>query len=87
MQVNPTLLAIIVVVALVVIAFLVLYSRKRRSTTLRQRFGREYDVALRERGSAKAAENDLEARAKRVSRFNIRKLTAAECSSTLPSSF
>ena len=78
MQVNPTLLAIIVVVALVVIVFLVLYSRKRRSTTLRQRFGREYDVALRERGSAKAAENDLEARAKRVSRFNIRKLTAAE---------
>ena len=78
MQVNPTVLAIVVIAVVVLIAFLLLYSRKRRSTELRQRFGREYDVALRERGSAKAAEDELEARAKRVSKFNIRQLSAAE---------
>ena len=78
MQINPTLLAVIVIVALVLIALLVVYSRKRRSATLRQRFGREYEIAVRQRGSEKAAENELEARAKRVSRFNIRNLSAAE---------
>lgn len=78
MQVNPTVLAVIVIAVLAVIVLLVLYSRKRRSATLRQQFGREYDIAVRERGSAKAAEDDLAARAKRVSSFNIRKLSAAE---------
>ena len=78
MQINSTLLAVIVIAVVVLVVLLVLYTRKRRSAELRQRFGKEYEIAVRERGSEKAAEDELEARAKRVSKFNIRKLSAAE---------
>ncbi len=79
MQTNATLLIVIVVAGLILIAVAVLFSQRRRQAALRRRFGKEYDRAVRERGSEKEAQAALEQREKRVARFNIRNLSAAEC--------
>ncbi|MFZ3369440.1 MAG: hypothetical protein WA239_20190, partial [Candidatus Sulfotelmatobacter sp.] len=57
-----------------------LYVRKRRSTTadLRQRFGPEYERAVREHGSGRKAEAKLADREKRVEKLNIRALDPME---------
>jgi len=52
--------------------------RRRRSTTLRERFGSEYDRVVHHVGDVKKAEASLEARAKRVEKLNIHPLTAAD---------
>jgi hypothetical protein len=78
MHTNTTLLVVIIVIALIVIAVAVLLVQKRRRGELRQRFGKEYDRAVRERGSEREAQAALERREKRVARFNIRHLSAVE---------
>jgi hypothetical protein len=66
---------LVVAVAVVAIGALVWFaSSRRRSQQLRQRFGPEYDHALRTEGSARQAEKELEARAKRVEALHIRPL-------------
>jgi len=72
---------VLAAVAIVIIAVLAwLYVRKRRSTTagLRQKFGPEYDRALRESGSERKAEAKLTDRQDRIDKLNIRELDPAE---------
>ena len=71
-------LAIIVFVAIVVIG--IAYSRSRRAASdrIRQRFGPEYERAVRESGSQRRAEAQLADRAKRVEKLNIRELVPIE---------
>lgn len=73
---DPKIWVIIaaVVVAVIVIAWAV--SRKRRTEALQHRFGPEYQRAVREKGDR--AEADLLERQRRVEKFSIRELSAAE---------
>lgn len=71
------LIAIVVVIAVIVIVAAVMMKR-RRETALRERFGPEYERAVRERGSERAAQDALAEREKRVSRFHIRDLSETE---------
>ncbi|PRX43445.1 hypothetical protein B0I33_11563 [Prauserella shujinwangii] len=73
----PTWLVVVIVVAAVVVAGLAawLAVRERRRRRLRERFGAEYDRAVEEHGSARAAEQDLEERERRHSELDIRPLS------------
>jgi hypothetical protein len=72
---EPTTMWLIVAVAAVVIVSLVwMVLSRRRSEQLRERFGPEYDRALKTEGNFKRAERALEARAKRVDALHIRPL-------------
>lgn len=78
MHTNTTLLVVIVVVVLIAVAVALLAFQKKRQTALRQRFGKEYDRAVRELGSEREAQAALEQREKRVARFDVRRLSAVE---------
>lgn len=67
----------IVVVAIIIVGGLV-WSRRRRSEHLRDRFGPEYDRAVEAKGDRAKAEADLAEREKRVEKLNIRPLDANE---------
>jgi len=78
---NPTMMVLGVAVILVVAVLAWLYVQRRRRTTtaeLRQRFGREYELAVGEHGSERRAEAQLEAREKRVEKLTIRDLDPVE---------
>jgi hypothetical protein len=77
---DPKLIAVAVVVVLIIIAAVVLYARKRKNTTagLRNRFGPEYDRALKQHGSERKAEAKLAGRETRVDMLKIRDLDLAE---------
>jgi hypothetical protein len=77
---DPKLIVLAVAVVLIVAASAWLYLRKRRSTTagLRQRFGPEYERAVREQGSERKAEAKLADREKRIEKLNIRELNPME---------
>ena len=80
---NPNLLdpkLIVLAAAVILIIAVWLYVRKRRSRTadLRQRFGPEYERAVREHGSERKAEAKLADRQKRVEKLNIRDLDPME---------
>jgi hypothetical protein len=77
---DPRLIALAVAVVLVVAVVAWLYLRRRRTTTaeLRQRFGPEYEQAVREHGSERSAEAQLANREKRVEKLNIRNLDPTE---------
>jgi hypothetical protein len=78
---DPKLIVLAVAVILIIAVLLAwLYVRKRRSTTagLRQRFGPEYERAVREHGSERKAEAKLADREKRVEKLTIRDLDPIE---------
>jgi hypothetical protein len=78
---NPNLMALAVAVILAVAVLAWLYVQRRRRTTtaeLRQRLGPEYEQALGEHGSERRAEAQLEAREKRVGKLTIRDLDPVE---------
>jgi len=77
---DPKLIVLAVVMILIIAALAWLYVRKRRSTTanLRQKFGPEYERAVRTHGSERKAEAKLEDREKRVEKLNIRDLDPME---------
>ena len=77
---DPKLIVIAVAAILIIAVLAWLYVRKRRSTTrdLQQRFGPEYDRALREHGSKRKAEAKLVDREKRIEKLNIRDLDPIE---------
>ena len=76
---DTTLLAIVVVAALVVLALAgFLAARAKRRRELRDRFGPEYDHTLEREGSKRKAERDLQERAAERDRLHLRELTAAE---------
>jgi hypothetical protein len=77
---NPTLIVLTVAAVLVVWVLAWLYARRQKTTTaeLRQRFGPEYEQAVREHGSERRAEAQLADRQKRVDKLEIRDLDPTE---------
>ncbi len=78
---DPKLIVLVIGVIVIIAVLAWLYVRKRRSTTadLRQRFGPEYERAVREHGwSERKAEANLADREKRVENFKIRNLDPME---------
>jgi len=71
-------LAVAVVLAIAVLGWLYLRKRKRTTAGLHQRFGSEYERAVREHGSERKAEANLADREKRVDKLNIRDLEPSE---------
>lgn len=72
---TPALIAIIAAVVVVVGVMLFLTQRRAR---LKKQFGPEYDRAVRDTGNPRRAESVLEARARRVRRYEIRQLPREE---------
>jgi len=75
------LIAVVVIAVIVVAVMAFMASRKRRSRHLRERFGPEYDLVVRQEGDPRKAEGVLEFRQKRREKFHIRPLPAADRSS------
>ena len=75
---TQTLIIVIAVAAILVGGVAWLAWRKQQSKRLRQRFGPEYDAVERRLGSKSKAEAELRAREKRVKRFELVPLSAAE---------
>jgi hypothetical protein len=77
-QMSTTLwIILIAVVAIAAIAVWALV-QKRRTMTLRSRFGPEYEHAIEEYGTRRSAEKALEHRAERTGEYHIRLLSAQE---------
>jgi hypothetical protein len=76
---NSLLILIAVVTAAVLLASWLFLERRRRER-LRMRFGPEYDRIVRDAGDPRRAESLLERREKRVSKYQIRALSAEEAS-------
>ena len=74
---NRVLIAIAVVVVVAVFAIVWMVARRRRTESLRQRFGPEYERTVREHGPGRG-ETVLAEREKRVERFRIRELAVDE---------
>jgi FtsZ-interacting cell division protein ZipA len=73
-----TALAIVIIIAVIAIAFAVwMFVEKRRTQRLRTQFGSEYDRMV-EASGRKQAETELEHRTKRVQKFQIRRLNNEE---------
>ena len=69
----------IVVVALAIIGLIAwMFSKRRRSHELKDRFGPEYNRLVHERGTRHRAEAELDRRTKRVERLSIRPLVSSE---------
>jgi hypothetical protein len=77
---DPKLIALAVVVVLIIVVGVVFYMRKRKNTTaeLRDRFGPEYDRAVKQHGSERKAEAKLTDRETRVEMLKIRELDLTE---------
>ena len=77
---DPKLIIPIVAVVLVILVGVVLYMRKRKNTRagLRDRFGPEYDRAVKQHGSERKAEAKLADRETRVDKLKIRDLDLTE---------
>jgi hypothetical protein len=71
-------LAVLVIAVLAIVAVAALLVLRRRSATLRARFGSEYDRAVAESGNRFKAEAQLESVEKRVRSYSLTTLTAAE---------
>ncbi len=72
-------LAIVIAVAVILVGFVAwLAYAWRQSTRLRERFGPEYDAAVKRLGSKAKAEAELRRREKRVATFEIVPLPPAE---------
>ena len=74
---TSTIVILVVVAAFVAVAVLAVW-QMRRTRTLRQRFGPEYDRAVSETGGRRRAESELTERQKRRGEFDIRPLKPAE---------
>ena len=77
---DPKLIMLAGVVILVIAVLVWTYVQKRRSTTtsLRQKFGPEYERAVHQQGSERKAEAKLADRQERVEQLNIRDLDSME---------
>jgi|HubBroStandDraft_4_1064222.scaffolds.fasta_scaffold47900_2 hypothetical protein len=75
---TPTQIAVLVVVVIAVVAVAAVRILQNRTKKLRARFGPEYDRAVAEKGNRFKAEQELEKVEKRVKRYDIRPLTAAD---------
>jgi hypothetical protein len=72
-QMMWLVIAVLVVLAIAAVAWT--YMQRQRRIRLRDRFGPEYDRAVREAGTPEKAEAMLDARARRVEKLKIRPLS------------
>jgi hypothetical protein len=77
---NTTIMVIAVVAALVVLAVVWMVMQQRRRAHLKDRFGPEYDQALRQHNDPRAAERELLDRERRVAAYSIKPLTRDDAS-------
>ena len=79
-QIEPRYIVIAAIVILAVVVLAIIYTRNRAANRarLRERFGPEYNRAVKEHGSERRAEEQLASRAKRIDNLNIRELTPIE---------
>jgi hypothetical protein len=75
---TNTVIAAVLVIALVLAVVAWLFMQRQRSAKLKQRFGLEYDRTVSEFGSRAKAEAELTAREKRVARLSVVPLTPAD---------
>lgn len=75
---TSTQIAVLVVIVIAVVAVAAVLLLQNRTKKLRARFGPEYDRAVAESGNKFKAEAELERVEKRVSRYPLRPLTAAD---------
>ena len=75
---NRALIAIIIVVVAAIVIAALIISRRRRSEHLKQQFGPEYERTLKQHGDSSHAEAVLVEREKRVNKFSLRPLNAAD---------
>jgi hypothetical protein len=75
---TSTQIALLVIVVIAVVAVAAVLILQNRTKKLRARFGPEYDRAVAETGNKFKAEAQLEKVEKRVKRYDLRPLTAAD---------
>jgi hypothetical protein len=75
---TNTIIAAVLLIAVVIAVVAWLVMQKQRSVKLKQRFGPEYDRAVTDFGGRTRAEAELMKREKRVARLKIVPLTAAD---------
>jgi len=76
MIISPLAVILLVILAVVIVAFgSYIYFRERRTKLLRSQFGPEYTRTIKQTGNRSEAEERLREREKRVRRFNIRALS------------
>jgi FtsZ-interacting cell division protein ZipA len=75
---GTTLIVLGLVVLALVALFAVWMARRRKSRALRRDFGPEYEHQVAATGSRATAENELEARRRRVKRYQLRDLDPAD---------
>jgi FtsZ-interacting cell division protein ZipA len=76
---QTLIIVAIAAVAVIIVAGLTWMSRSRRRTlSLREHFGPEYDRVVRAVGDPRKAEAELDARERRVAKLHIRPLPAAD---------
>ena len=78
---NITLIIVIVVAVAIIVALVVAgyqMARRRRTERLRQQYGPEYDRAIEGADSQRAAESELQDRAKRHDELELRTLDSSE---------
>lgn len=71
-------IALIVIAVLIIIALIAVGVRRSRTASLRERFGTEYDHAVRQAGKRSIAEQELVSRTEEAKRFDIRPLSGSE---------
>lgn len=75
---NPVVIVLVIALIAAIAAAVWLYMRNRRTSALQDRFGPEYDRALNAHHDQREAERELEQRAERVERLQIRPLQREE---------
>jgi hypothetical protein len=76
---STTVIIIVVVVVVIVGVILgLVFSRRRRSDQLQEKFGPEYDRTVQSIGSEKKAQTELDERQKHVGTLDIRPLSISE---------
>jgi hypothetical protein len=75
---NPVIVILIVGLVLAIGLAVWMYTQKRRTQSLRSKFGPEYDKAIGQHQDRGHAESDLQKREKRVAKFNIHPLKAED---------
>ena len=83
---NTTYIIIAVVLILVIIVAILglVFSRRKRSDKLQEKFGPEYDRTVQSMGSEKKAQTELDERQKHVGTLDIRPLSVSEHDRYLP---
>jgi FtsZ-interacting cell division protein ZipA len=72
---NTTLIVVVAVAVLALLAVVWMVMQQRRRAHLKNRFGPEYEQAMRQHPDARAAERELLDRERRVATFDVKPLT------------